>query len=344
MRLAQDYTEARGRFLDAARAAGARVEHHDHPLTGPGGEALATDVAIDRCARRADPAARDLGDARGRGLRRLAVPDRVARRGCVGPRRPRGRARPRDQPVRVRVDPAGERGQRRPEPQLHRLRRDAPGEPGLRPARRRARAADVGRGDPDRDREHAARVRGRARLRRAAGRGVARSVPAPDRDLLRRRRGRCGRSARSRRSRASTLDRRGSGPAIIDLHTGLGPFGVGELIASHPDGAGGTGSTPGSATTRVPERGDVGVGRRERRRPRRARRVGRRARRSPASRSSGGPSTSSRCRTRCGPTRGCTRTRIHAGRRPARSRPRCAPRSRRTIRTGPTWCGSASPK
>jgi hypothetical protein len=46
MRLAQDYTEARGRFLDAAHAADARVEHHDHPLVGPGGESLATDVAV----------------------------------------------------------------------------------------------------------------------------------------------------------------------------------------------------------------------------------------------------------------------------------------------------------
>ena len=46
MQLAQDYTEARGRFLDAARAGGARVAEHRHPLTGPGGEALATDVAV----------------------------------------------------------------------------------------------------------------------------------------------------------------------------------------------------------------------------------------------------------------------------------------------------------
>jgi hypothetical protein len=45
MRLAQDFTEARGRFIDAAHAAGARIEHHLHPLTGPGGEPLATDVA-----------------------------------------------------------------------------------------------------------------------------------------------------------------------------------------------------------------------------------------------------------------------------------------------------------
>jgi hypothetical protein len=46
MRLAQDYTEARGRFLDAAGAADVRVVHHDHPLAGPAGESLATDVAI----------------------------------------------------------------------------------------------------------------------------------------------------------------------------------------------------------------------------------------------------------------------------------------------------------
>jgi Protein of unknown function (DUF2817) len=45
MRLAQDYTEARGRFLDAANASNARLEEHLHPLTGPGGETLATDVA-----------------------------------------------------------------------------------------------------------------------------------------------------------------------------------------------------------------------------------------------------------------------------------------------------------
>jgi Protein of unknown function (DUF2817) len=46
VRLAQDYTEARGRFLDAAREHDAPVVHHDHPLTGPTGELLATDVAI----------------------------------------------------------------------------------------------------------------------------------------------------------------------------------------------------------------------------------------------------------------------------------------------------------
>jgi hypothetical protein len=43
--LATDFTEARGRFLDAAGAAGARLTTHDHPARGPAGEALATDVA-----------------------------------------------------------------------------------------------------------------------------------------------------------------------------------------------------------------------------------------------------------------------------------------------------------
>ncbi|CAN5397765.1 hypothetical protein BH10ACT3_BH10ACT3_08810 [soil metagenome] len=39
------YIEAREAFLSAASAAGARVEHHLHPLTGPSGEELAIDVA-----------------------------------------------------------------------------------------------------------------------------------------------------------------------------------------------------------------------------------------------------------------------------------------------------------
>ena len=39
------YGEARHRFLDACRRAGARVTSHGHPATGPGGEALATDAA-----------------------------------------------------------------------------------------------------------------------------------------------------------------------------------------------------------------------------------------------------------------------------------------------------------
>ena len=40
-----DYAEARRRFRDAAQAAGARLDCHDHPLRGPAGEALACDTA-----------------------------------------------------------------------------------------------------------------------------------------------------------------------------------------------------------------------------------------------------------------------------------------------------------
>jgi hypothetical protein len=43
--LAHDYVAARRTFLDAASAAGATVVAHDHPLLGPEREALATDVA-----------------------------------------------------------------------------------------------------------------------------------------------------------------------------------------------------------------------------------------------------------------------------------------------------------
>ncbi len=41
----RDYAEARARFLEAARAAGARVESTVHPLRGPAGEELAMDAA-----------------------------------------------------------------------------------------------------------------------------------------------------------------------------------------------------------------------------------------------------------------------------------------------------------
>ena len=41
-----DYTEARGKFLDAAREAGATLSSYEHPLAGPQGEALFADVAM----------------------------------------------------------------------------------------------------------------------------------------------------------------------------------------------------------------------------------------------------------------------------------------------------------
>ncbi len=44
--LAADYGAARTRFLEAATAAGAQLVHHDHPEFGPDGGALATDVAV----------------------------------------------------------------------------------------------------------------------------------------------------------------------------------------------------------------------------------------------------------------------------------------------------------
>lgn len=47
------YAEARAKFLDRARAAGAELVTYEHPRTGPAGETLATDVAC-------------LGDARAR--------------------------------------------------------------------------------------------------------------------------------------------------------------------------------------------------------------------------------------------------------------------------------------
>lgn len=42
---ARSFTQARDRFLDAVRLTGAPLESHRHPLPGPGGEVLFTDVA-----------------------------------------------------------------------------------------------------------------------------------------------------------------------------------------------------------------------------------------------------------------------------------------------------------
>ena len=42
---AVDYADAREKFLDAAKAAGAKLWQFEHPLMGPKGEALGTDIA-----------------------------------------------------------------------------------------------------------------------------------------------------------------------------------------------------------------------------------------------------------------------------------------------------------
>ena len=41
----RDYADARQRFLDAAGAAGAALDARAHPLKGPAGKALFTDLA-----------------------------------------------------------------------------------------------------------------------------------------------------------------------------------------------------------------------------------------------------------------------------------------------------------
>lgn len=42
---AADYAAARRKFISTAETAGAAIRSYDHPLAGPGGEALATDTA-----------------------------------------------------------------------------------------------------------------------------------------------------------------------------------------------------------------------------------------------------------------------------------------------------------
>ena len=231
--------------------------------SGPAGEPLATDVAIDRARRRADPAARS---SRARTASR-ASPARCARpRGW--PRAPRCPTTSRSCSC-TRSTRTGSRGSggstRTTSTSTATASTSTPALP-ENPGYDQLAAALV---PPTWDEETQQATSGtllefatRARVRRAAGRGVDGPVPAPDRRLLRRHASGLVAAHARDRSRASTLAG-AERTAIIDLHTGLGPFGVGELIASHPD-AGGQG--PARRLVRRlhgAERRDVGVGRRE---------------------------------------------------------------------------------
>ena len=211
MRLARDYTEARGRFLDAAHASNARVEHHVHPLTGPAGEPLATDVAIHR---RPDAPTRLLVISGTHGVEGFAgslcqttllaqdavVPDDLAI-------------------VLVHaINPYGFAWIRRVNEDNVDLNRNCidfaagvPENPGYDQLAAALGAADLGRGRRSRRPRRAARVRDRARVRRTAGRGLEGQYRHPT-GIFYGGRGRCGRSARSRRSPASTLTGRRSAP------------------------------------------------------------------------------------------------------------------------------------
>ena len=126
---AQDYDgRARIGFLGCrqGRRGGSR---NANAGKGPEGESLYTDVAGWAEGRQGRPGYH-LGDPRRGGLLRLRGADRLARnrapQGDAGGHRPA--PDPRDQSLRLRLDPPGHRGQCRPESQLRRPRCALPGQ------------------------------------------------------------------------------------------------------------------------------------------------------------------------------------------------------------------------
>ena len=141
-------------------------------------------------------------------------------------------AGPRHQPLRLRLDPPGQRGQCRPQPQLRRSRQGLSAERGLRghrqggPAQGVERAAET---EAERTFQAFAQKHGAFGLQSALSGGqyshpdgifFGGSKPTWSNRTVRA-------IAREELSRARRV-------GIIDFHTGLGPFGHGELICAVP--------------------------------------------------------------------------------------------------------------
>lgn len=236
MRLAQDYTEARGRFLDAARSAAARVEHHDHPRSGPAGEPLATDVAI-------------IGDPDAP-TRLLIISGTHGVEGFAGSLCQTawltdGASVPDDLAVVLvhAINPYGFAWIRRVNEDNVDLNRNCinfdasvPENPGYD-----ALAAALVPPTWDEETQHATASE---LLEFATEHGFDALQDAVSKGQYRHPTGvfyggsRAVWSQRTLESVARSTLTGASRTAIIDLHTGLGPFGVGELIASHPDPSG----------------------------------------------------------------------------------------------------------
>ena len=235
-RLAEHYTEARGRFLDAAQSVGVPVVHHDHPLAGPTGEPLGTDVAV---VGNPDVPTRLLVISGTHGVEGFAgsmcqstwlderahVPDDLAVV-LVHAINPYGFAWIR----RVNEDNVD----------LNRNCIDFAGAVPDNPGYDELADALV----PDRWDEQTQQATAGTLLEYASAHGVDVLQDAVSRGQYRHATGVFygGRQpVWSQRTLAAIAHDTLHGAArtgIIDLHTGLGPFGVGELIASHPDPAG----------------------------------------------------------------------------------------------------------
>jgi hypothetical protein len=234
--LATDFAEARARFLDAAAAAGAPVVHHPHPLAGPGGEALATDVAV---LGRPDAPARLLVMSGTHGV------EGFAGSACQEAWLARRAALPADLAVVLvhAINPYGFAWIRRVNEDNVDLNRNCidfgapvPANPGYDDL---ADALVPQRWDATTQERTAAVLLEYASEHGFDGLQAAVSVGQyrhPDGVFYG-----GDRPVWSQRTLEAIVREQLGGAArvgVLDLHTGLGPFGVGELIGSHPDPAG----------------------------------------------------------------------------------------------------------
>ena len=331
---------ARAGFLAAAAAARRADQHYAHPLTGPEGEELAIDVAELGPADADDVVVVVSGTHGVEGYCGSALQLHwLEHHADERPADVRGRPRARAEPVRVRVGAPGQRGQRRPQPQLRRLDATAAAQRRLRAHGRApgARATGPGRAGAD-DCPSCSRSPRRWASKRP-GRRQRRAVPPPHGRVLRRHR------AGVVAPVAARVERRHASPgrervAIIDLHTGLGPWGHGELITSEPPDSD---RVPASgvvvARDRVDGRGRQRVGLTRRRL------AGGRGRVPPRAEVTAiaieyGTVDGISVRRRCAPTRGCTHTAIRA----ARGRRRSAPSRAAFADDDPAWIEACWPR
>jgi hypothetical protein len=317
-RLPSDYVQARARFLAAARERGAEVSHHDHPLQGPGSELLATDVAR---FGRADAPARLLVISGTHGI------EGFAGSACQSAWLESGDLPARDGDVGIvvvhAINPFGFAWLRRVNEDNVDLNRNVVDF--ASPPENQGYDALADAIVPRRFDDPAVRASAdETLLAFAAEHGFDALQDAVSRGQYRHPHGVFygGTTAVwSQRTLEAIVRRHLTGAervGVIDLHTGLGPFGYGEVMASHPDAA-------GKARLASWYGDDFTIRPRAPRSPPMSRATcstassrGCPAPTSPASRSSGGRSTSWRSRTRCAPTRGCMRTRTLAVRRPSR--------------------------
>jgi hypothetical protein len=238
---AADYSEAREKFLAAARLTDAQTFRYDNPTKGPKGEALSTDVAWvgPADASKVMVTISSTHGVEGYCGSGFQVDWLAGRRRLGTAQGHRGVVRARDQPLRLRLDTPRDGGGQRPQPQLCRSLEALSGERGVSRDRRRSRSGRFQRGGGGRRPTPVWRP-----FRRKVGdveffRAVSSGQYSHADGMF----FGGGGPSWSNRTLHAIVDRYLKGRedvAVVDFHTGLGPYGYGEPITHYDIGTGGS--------------------------------------------------------------------------------------------------------